>query len=135
LPRRRSSATLKSDADSGVTNEGENTDMAEENGDLFETLDADQWREQGGVGNTERGLYGRVLEAFVRSGSRYAVISMNKGRFAGKKASSVSTALKTTLNGKNAPEGSDQVKVSSRAGKEDGSVEGAVFLENHGVEA
>ena len=101
----------------------------------FEPLSADEWKEQGGVGNTERGLYGTVLTEFANSGQRYAVISMSRGKFSGKKASSVATALKTTRDGKNAPENVGTIKVKSRAENAEKGIEGAVFLENTAVEA
>jgi len=102
--------------------------------DYFQPLTADEWQEQGGVGNTERGLYGTVLSEFVGSGQRYAVISMARGKFAGKKASSVATALKTTRDGKSAPDGVEGIKVKSRAANTEKGIEGAVFLENTAVE-
>lgn len=98
--------------------------------ELFDTLTPDEWKEQGGVGNTERGLYPEVLKQFIASGERYAVISMARGRFSGKKAASVAQSLKTTRDGKNAEDGWSNVTVKSRAENEGKGVEGAVFLEN-----
>jgi hypothetical protein len=102
---------------------------------LFEELSADEWKEQGGGGSTERGLYGKVLTQFAASGRKYAVISMAKGRFAGKKASSVATALKNTKDGKNAPEGVEHVKITSKGDNKEKGIDGAVFLENTSIEA
>ena len=101
---------------------------------LFEELSADQWKEQGGGGTAERGLYTTVLAQFVASGGKYAVISMARGKFAGKKASSVSTALKNAQGAKSAPEGSEHVKISSRGENAEKGIEGAVFLENTAIE-
>lgn len=101
--------------------------------DLFEELDADEWKAQGGGGSTERGLYATVLTQFAQSGKQYAVISMARGRFAGKKASSVATALKNTKDAKNAPEGVEHIKITSKGENKEKGIDGAVFLENTSV--
>jgi len=101
---------------------------------LFETVDADEWREKGGGGSVERGLYSSVLTQFVASGRRYAIIPMDKGRFAGRKSSSVATALKNTIDSKNAPEGVAGVKVTSKSENAEKNIVGAVFLENTAIE-
>ena len=102
---------------------------------LFDTLDADEWKELGGGGSAERGLYSEVLKSFRDSGKRYARISTANGRFAGKKATSIATALKLTREGKNAPENVDSIKITSRGENPEKGVEGAVFLENTAVAA
>lgn len=94
---------------------------------VFEVLTTEQWNEKGAGGSAEKGEYGRILEAFVQSGARYAQISTESGRFAGKQASSISTALKNARDGKGAPEGVGELRVSSR--------KGTIFLENPAVEA
>ena len=100
---------------------------------LFETLDADQWREAGGGGAAERGLYTRVLTSFAGSQERYGQIPMNRGVFNGKKASSVATALKNAKDSKNAPDGLDTIKISSRGENAEKGIVGMVFLENTAV--
>lgn len=108
---------------------------ATETEQLFETISADEWRDQGGGGAAERGLYTRVLTAFAQSGQRYARISMARGTFAGKKSSSVATALKNAKDSKNAPDGLETVKISSRGQNDEKGIEGVVFLENTAVAA
>ena len=100
---------------------------------LFEEISADEWREEGGGGSAERGLYTKVLTAFHTGGKRYARIPMNRGVFNGKKSSSVATALKNAKDSKNAPDGLDTIKVSSRGANDDKGIVGMVFLENTAV--
>ena len=102
---------------------------------LFTPLSSDEWNAQGAGGAAERGLYGLVLTSFAQSGRRYATISVDTGRFAGKKASSVATALKNTQNGKNAPENVGHIKITSRGENKEKGVKAAVFLENPQVAA
>lgn len=102
---------------------------------LFETLDAEEWREAGGGGSAERGLYTRVLVTFGEQNVRYAQIPMNRGVFNGKRASSVATALKNAKDSKNAPAGLDPIKISSRGENADKGIVGMVFLENTAVPA
>ena len=102
---------------------------------LFETLTSDEWKEEGGGGAAERGLYTRVLVDFANSGQRYARISMARGPFNGKKSSSVSTALKNAKDSKNAPDNVATIKISSRGENAEKGIEGVVFLENTAVEA
>lgn len=116
------------------TTEGEVTQMAAtETEQLFEALTPDAWREAGGGGAAERGLYTRVLTGFAASNQRYAQIPMNRGVFNGKKASSVATALKNAKDSKNAPDGLDTIKVSSRGENAEKGITGMVFLENVAV--
>jgi hypothetical protein len=102
---------------------------------LFETVSADEWVELGGGGSAERGLYTRVLVSFQTSGERYAKIPMDRGLFAGKKASSVATALKNSKDSKNAPDGLETIKISSRGENKEKGITGMVFLENTAVAA
>jgi hypothetical protein len=101
--------------------------------DLFTPLTEDQWAAEGASGAAERGLYGLVLTSFAASGQRHAMITTDRGRFAGKKAQSVATALKNTQNGKNAPEGVGHIKITSRGENKEKGVKGAIFLENPNV--
>jgi hypothetical protein len=133
MPRRRSTTG----GNTATIEEGETSNMSDtvvDTSDLFETLDADEWKEQGGGGSAERGLYSLVLTSFAASGKRYATISMEKGRFAGKKASSVATALKNTRDGKNPPEGVQTLKITSKGENAEKGIKGLVFLENTAVE-
>jgi len=100
---------------------------------LFETLEADEWAAQGGGGAAERGLYTTVIGQFAESGKRYATISLDRGRFAGKKPTSVATALKNAVNSKNAPKGTDKIKITSRSANKEKGVTAAVFMENTAV--
>jgi len=92
---------------------------------VFEVLTQDQWNEAGAGGSAEKGEYGRILVAFADSGAQYAQISTENGRFAGKQASSITTALKNARDGKQAPEGVSDLRISSR--------KGTIFLENPAV--
>lgn len=95
---------------------------------IFESMSEEEWAEAGAAASAEKGIYGKLLTAFAQSGQRFARISTQTGQFAGKQASSISTALKNARDGKNAPEGVQHVKVSSRTDKE--SKVGTVYLEN-----
>jgi len=100
-----------------------------------ETLSQDEWNESGGGGAAERGLYARVLEYVRDSGQRFHRISVESGPFAGKKPSSIATALKNARDGKNAPEGVDKIQISSQGPSEKKGTKGAVFLENEAIAA
>jgi hypothetical protein len=102
---------------------------------LFEAVSADEWREMGGGGSAERGLYTRVLVTFQGSGERYARLPMDRGIFAGKKASSVATALKNSKDSKNAPDNLETIKISSRGENVAKGITGMVFLENTAADA
>jgi hypothetical protein len=93
---------------------------------VFEVLNQEQWNEAGAGGSAEKGEYGRILSEFASAGARYAQISTETGRFAGKQASSITTALKNARDGKSAPEGVENLRISSR--------KGTIFLENPAVE-
>ena len=123
MARKRNTATLET-----PTNEEGNDMSGTELDNIFEVMDESEWAEAGAAASAEKGLYGRVLTAFANSGQRFARISTSTGQFAGKQASSVSTALKNARDGKNAPEGVQHVKVSSRTDKE--TKVGTVYLEN-----
>jgi len=110
--------------------------VAPEVDNLFETLSQDEWVEQGGGGSAERGIYSKVLEAFVNRGERYGRIPMDRGAFAGKNASSVATALKSAQEGTKtqaAPESFAAIKISSKGGNAEKGTKGVVFLENTAV--
>ncbi len=95
---------------------------------VFEVIDRDQWVEAGAGQAARKGEYAQILSDFMETGSRYAQISTDgegNGRFAGKSASSVSTALKGARDSKNAPDGVDAVVITSK--------NGVVFLENTAV--
>ena len=95
---------------------------------MFEALTSDDWAEAGAPGTVSRGQYGQILQDFVDAGIRYARISLGEGApLAGKKATSVATALKNAKDSKNAPESFEAIKVSAR--------KDAVFLENTAVAA
>lgn len=96
---------------------------------VFEALDQEAWQESGAGSTAEKGEYGRILKSFVEAGVRYAKISTETGKFAGRKASSIATALKQARDGKNAPEGvsDENVRITSK--------DGSVYLENQAVEA
>lgn len=98
--------------------------------DVFETLSAEDWQESGAGAVAEKGEYGRILKAFVDSGEPYARISMTSGRFAGRKASTISMALKNARDSKNAPEGvGENIRISSKSSREEGGPS-FVYLEN-----
>lgn len=97
---------------------------------VFEPMTAEDWTESGAGAQARKGEYGQILVSFADSGQRYARINTAKdsgGRFAGKKASSVSTALKSARDSKNAPEAIAQIEISGRGD--------TVYLENKAVEA
>lgn len=92
---------------------------------VFETMTQEEWVESGAGQSAQKGEYASILADFLGTGQRFARISTaadGGGRFAGKKASSVSTALKQARDAKNAPDGTDAIKVSSK--------DGIVYLEN-----
>lgn len=96
---------------------------------VFEVIDRDAWVEAGAGQAARKGEYAQILTDFMGTGRRYAQISTDaegNGRFAGKTASAVSTALKGARDSKSAPEGSDQIVITSKGG--------VVFLENTSVE-
>jgi len=104
---------------------------------LFETISKDEWVESGAGRQAEKGLYTQVLEAVVETGQRYAQINTAKdsgGRFAGKKASAVATALKNARDGKNAPESVQNIQMSSKTVKCPEGL-GMVYLENENIAA
>ena len=104
---------------------------------LFETISKDEWVESGAGRQAEKGLYTQVLEAVVETGQRYAQINTAKdsgGRFAGKKASAVATALKNARDGKNAPESVQNIQISSKTVKGSEGL-GMVYLENENIAA
>ena len=94
---------------------------------VFEVLSDEEWTESGAGATAEKGEYGRILAAFAASGQRYAKISTEAGRFAGRKASSITTALKNARDAKSAPDGLEGIRVSSK--------NNMVFLENSAVAA
>lgn len=96
---------------------------------VFETMDRDAWVEAGAGQSAQKGEYVGILNEFAASGQRYARILTapeSGGRFAGKQASSVTTALKNARDSKNAPDEVSKIKVSSK--------EGVIYLENEAVE-
>jgi len=92
---------------------------------VFETLSEDEWKESGAGLSAEKGEYARILQSFVEAGAKHARIPTDSGRFSGKKASTITTALKNARDAKNAPDGLDVVEVSSK--------NGAVYLRNKSV--
>lgn len=92
---------------------------------VFDTLTDDEWTESGAGNSAEKGEYKRILESFVGAGVKFARIPMDSGRFAGRKASSVTTSLKSARDGKDAPEGSGTVEIKSK--------KNAVYLHNTAV--
>lgn len=103
--------------------------------DIFQPVSEEEWSELGGNGQAAKGMYVGILKSFLDSGLRTATISVTTGRFAGKKASSVATALKTARDGKNAPTDIAGIEVTSKGPSKDGSQPGLVFLKNPAVEA
>jgi hypothetical protein len=104
---------------------------------LFETLTAEEYKEQGGGGAAGRGTYAGLLIAFAQTGERFArITTADGGIMPGKKASSIATALKNAKKSDNAPSIVKQISVTSRGAKEgDGPNSlGVVFLENEAVE-
>jgi len=102
---------------------------------LFETITPEQWNESGAGRQAEKGLYTQLLEAVAEGGERYAQINTAKdsgGRFAGKKASAVATALKNARDGKNAPDQIQKIQISSKTVKGSEGL-GMVYLENEAV--
>jgi len=98
---------------------------------VFETMTQDEWVEAGAGASAQKGEYGSILSQFVESGGRFAKIDTRPesgGRFAGKKATSITTALKNARDSKNAPDGvGEHIKISSK--------ENVVYLENQNVAA
>lgn len=104
---------------------------------VFETLTREEWVEQGAGSSARKGEYGTILVDFAGSGQRYARINTaadGNGRFAGKKASAVATALKQARDGKNAPAEVETIQISSKSEKGADGI-GVVFLENTSVDA
>jgi hypothetical protein len=83
---------------------------------VFEPMTQDEWVEAGAGASAAKGEYATILSQFAESGSQFARIPTETGRFAGKKASSVSTALKNARDSKSAPEGVAGIKVTSKNG-------------------
>jgi hypothetical protein len=97
---------------------------------LFEAVTPEEWVEAGAGRQAEKGLYLQLLEAVAEGGQRYNRIPTapdSGGRFAGAKASSITTALKTARGSDKAPASVKQIQVSSKGG--------VIFLENEAVEA
>lgn len=105
--------------------------------EVFETLSAEDWQATGAGTVAEKGEYARILKSFVDSGQRYARINTTAdsgGRFAGRKASTIATALKNARDSKSAPEGvGENIRISSKTAKDGGP--SFVYLENEAVEA
>ena len=101
--------------------------------DVFEPVSEEEWASLGGNGQAAKGMYVGILKSFLDSGHRTATISVTKGRFQGKKASSVATALKTARDGKNAPKEISEIEVTSKGPSKDGNTPGLVFLKNPAV--
>ena len=72
-----------------------------------------------------RGDYKTVLEEFIGAEIRLAEVPLTMGLFENKKASTVKTGFENAKNGKNPPEGADQVKVIKKEDK--------VYLVNQAV--
>lgn len=103
--------------------------------DVFAPVSEDEWATLGGNGQAAKGMYVGILKSFLDSGLRTATISVETGRFAGKKASTVATALKTARDGKNAPSEIAGIEVTSRGPNKEGTTPGLVFLKNPAVAA
>lgn len=104
---------------------------------VFETLSREEWVNMGAGSSARKGEYGEILVELANSGQRYALINTdatNGGRFGGRKASAVATALKQARDSKNAPAGVDKIQISSKSEKGADGI-GLVFLENEAVEA
>lgn len=97
----------------------------------FEVMTREEWVESGAGSGARQGEYSTILGQFVESGERFARINTDpqgSGRFAGKKASSISTSLKGARDGKNPPAGvGENIVITSK--------NGVVYLENTAVEA
>jgi len=94
---------------------------------VFEVMDDAEWTEAGAGSSAEKGEYGRILNAFADSSERFAKIPTDRGRFNGRKASSITTALKNARDSKNAPESVSKVKITSK--------NSIVYLENEALAA
>lgn len=93
--------------------------------ELFTTASRDEWRAQGGGGAAAKGMYNDLLREVLASGERYVIVSTENGAFSGKKTASVATAIKQARDGKNAPEGAENIKVNASGTN--------VFLENTAI--
>lgn len=103
----------------------------------FEVVSREEWVEQGAGNSARKGEYTSILGEMADSGQRYFRINTAKdsgGRFAGKKASAVATALKQARDAKNAPENLSNIQITSKSEKGAEGI-GLVFVENTGVEA
>lgn len=100
---------------------------------VFEAVNEEEWTALGGNGQAAKGMYVGILASFLASELPFATISVTKGQFAGKKASSVATALKTARDGKNAPKEIQNIEVTSKGPSKDGNTPGLVFLKNPAV--
>jgi hypothetical protein len=128
--KRSSGTTLDRPATlSSSTEEGTIEDIGEEVNTMsemvFEVLSDEEWTEAGAGNSAEKGEYGRILSAFADSGQRFAKIPTDKGRFNGRKASSITTALKNARDSKSAPEAVAKIKVTSK--------NSIVYLENEAL--
>ena len=141
MPRRRGNTTDTMEygsEDVATITEGENgmstTEQTVDFSDAFEVIDKETWEQEGGAGAAERGLYAGILTSFAAKGARHARLVIGQGRWAGKKASSVATALKNTKDGKNAPAGVGHLKITSKGDNAEKGIPGVVYLENPQVE-
>lgn len=102
---------------------------------VFETISGDEFASSGAGQSAEKGEHLQILTNFAETGERYGIIrlvdeegnAVPGARFAGRKASTIATALKQAANSKDAPESVAGVKVMSKKGN--------VYLMNEAVEA
>lgn len=135
MARQRKSSPALDVLDTGATMETEGNNAPHGIGEnrmssLFEAVTPEEWVEAGAGRQAEKGLYLQLLEAVAEGGQRYNRIPTapdSGGRFAGAKASSITTALKTARGSDKAPASVKQIQVSSKGG--------VIFLENEAVEA
>ncbi len=103
---------------------------------VFETLSRDEWIAQGAGQSARKGEYSEILAQMAESGQRYFRIDTaanGNGRFAGKKASAVATALKQARDAKGAPENLSTIQITSKSEKGAEGI-GVVFVENTAVD-
>jgi len=130
LARKQSTALDSADTMEVEGNTAPNGTGENRMSNLFEAVTQEEWTAAGAGRQAEKGLYLQLLEDVAEAGVRYARIPTapdSGGRFAGAKASSITTALKTARGSDKAPASVKQIQVSSKGG--------VIFLENEAVEA
>lgn len=91
---------------------------------VVETISAEDFAASGAGTSAQKGEWLQALQDFANTGERFGIIRLVDAegnpipgaRFAGRKASTISTALRAAAEHKNAPEDVAQIKVMSKKG-------------------